>query len=79
MNILTNWRYYVLTAMMAVGALLVFAAGGDFTVSRDLATEMLCRIIFAAAGFALLYAMHRLTRLWECEDKIPEFTNQKYE
>lgn len=77
MKILTNWRYYVMVAMMGVGMLLVFGAGGGDWVTMSLAAEMLCRLAFAAAGFGVLYAMHRLTERWESKGEIPEFTNQK--
>lgn len=78
MKILLNWRYYVMAAMMAAGALLVFGAGGDFANGTGLAAEMLTRAALAASGFAVLYVMHRLTSKWERDGEIPEFTNQKY-
>lgn len=78
MKILLNWRYYVMAAMMAAGALLVFGAGGDFVAGIGLIAEMLTRAIFAAVGFAILYVLHLLTSRWERDGKIPEFTNQKY-
>lgn len=78
MKILLNWRYYIMAAMMAAGALLVFGAGGDFTVGTSLAAEMFTRTALAAVGFAVFYVMHRLTARWERDGEIPEFTNQKY-
>lgn len=76
MKVIVNWRYWAMTALTTVGALLIFAAFGDFTATVGIASEMFCRIFLFAAGVVVLYVMHRFTRRWERGGKIPEFTNQ---
>lgn len=75
MNRLLNWRQWVLYALLAVGFFAIMAIFGDD--ERALSEWIEARVYLAAIAVTCFYSLWRLTKKWEREGKIPEFTNPK--
>lgn len=71
MKVLTNYRYYVLFVVFAVGMLGTFAVPDD-----NLPGCAWTWILFStkAVGFAAFYLFGRLVNRWEKRGTIPELT-----
>ena len=66
-----NYRYYVLTLLMVVATIGIFSVPADALPAFSwLAVLIITKVI----GFAAGWAIYRLTKEWERENKIPELT-----
>lgn len=74
---LTNWRYYVLCVLFAVGFFSTAAIFGESDL--PLPEWLFVTILYASVASASFGAFGRLERLWEREGKIPEITKLKYD
>ena len=77
MKALLNWRYYVLTALFTVIFLSVALIFGED--ERPLGQWAETRVYLAAFSCVCGFALGRLSKKWEREGKLPEFTNQEKE
>lgn len=71
--IITNWRYYVLVALLAIG---LFAL-----ISEPIEESNWCATFLISKGIAAIsfYALYLCVKSWEAHGDIPEFTNQEIE
>lgn len=77
MKAITNWRYYVMTALFAVGMLCLMAACGEPSAAMSTAKLTVITFGYFATSMGCFYVLHRLTRRWEAEGAIPEYSNLK--
>lgn len=75
-SILLNWRYYVMTLLLAVGLLSMLAVFGRGYEDRPILVWFGIRLGFLFVAFVNFYTLRRLRIRWESRDEIPEFTNQ---
>ena len=77
MKAIYNWRYYVMTALFAIGMICLMAACGE--PSQTMSSAKLTAISWGyfAASMGCFYTLHRLTRRWDAEGSIPEISNLK--
>lgn len=75
MKTLLNWRQWVLYALF-VGCFLSFLMMCDET-DNTMGEFISIRIKALALMLACGYPLSKLTKKWEREGKIPEFTNSK--
>lgn len=65
MKAITNWRYYVMTALFAVGLLCLMAACGEPTQTMSIAKLTINTFGYFAASMGCFYTLYRLARRWE--------------
>ena len=77
MKAIFNWRYYVVSALLAIAIISVARAAGE--PSEPISeTQWFQQITFSLSIAALsIYALVRLVRKWTHDNKIPELTNPK--
>ena len=70
--VLTNYRYYVLTALLALVIVLTMA-----DVNDDVTGTIYLYLIVSTKllAFAFGYLFYRLYKRWEAKGTIPEMTN----
>lgn len=73
MKVLLNWRYYIITALFAVGVLAIAAIFGED--NRPLFEWICARIGYAGIAAVAFYIMAKLTAIWSALGEIPEMTN----
>ena len=74
MKVLLNWRQWVLYVLFAGGLFATIAIFGDD--ERELGEWIEVRVYLVAIVVVCFYSLYRLTKKWEREGKLPEFTNQ---
>lgn len=72
-NILTNWRYYVMAALATIACLSILAAFGDFDNGITLFQWLASFIALIALGAASGYALIHLINIWDAAGLIPEW------
>ena len=77
MKALSNWRYYIITALFTVGFLAIARAFGEPAEPMSDLEWFKQLLLSLSVGVLCLYVLSRLTKRWEREGKIPEFTNTK--
>lgn len=77
MKALSNWRYYIMTALFTVGFLAIARAFGEPAVQMSDLEWFKQVLLSLSVGVPCLYVLGRLIKRWEREGKIPEFTNPK--
>lgn len=73
MKALLNWRYYVITALLAVGMYAVMAMFADDTL--PMLEWAVVRILLATVAAVTFLALGRLIKHWMANGEIPEITN----
>lgn len=76
MKTILNWRLWVLCTLLAIGFFAVILIFGDD--ERPMRQWIEARICLALVAAACFYPLCRLTKKWEGEGKLSEYTNQKY-
>lgn len=71
-KILTNWRYYVLIALMLAAMALL---GADADDSLPFWEWLYIVASTKILSFAIFYVIYRLAKRWEAQDLIPEITD----
>lgn len=71
-SVLTNYRYYVLTALLIIAILGIFSTPADYL---DTLTWVYCLVSSKVIGFTAAYFMNRLFTRWERRRTIPELVN----
>lgn len=75
LNVILNWRYYVLFVLFAIGIIGLLAPTGEVPEDISAGVWIVCALSSLAIGFGALYAYDRCVKHWERENKIPELTN----
>lgn len=65
MKVIYNWRYYVMTALFAVGLLCLMAACGEPSEAMSAAKLTDLTFGYFAASMGCFYALYRLARRWK--------------
>ncbi|MGN0033434.1 MAG: hypothetical protein ACI358_06650 [Candidatus Limimorpha sp.] len=73
-KVLINWRYYILTLLVCIGALGICAIPADTLPIGQWITLL---ITTKAIGAAAFYSCWRLTSIWEKKRLIPELSDIK--
>lgn len=75
LNVILNWRYYVLFALFSIGIIGILAPSGEPTIDISMGEWIAAALTSIVIGFGALYAYRRCVKYWERENKIPELTN----
>ena len=77
MKAIFNWRYYVVSALLAIAIISVARAAGEPSEPISEAQWFQQAALSLSIAALNIYALVRLVRKWTRGNKIPELTNPK--
>lgn len=76
MKALLNWRYYVMVLLAAIGTIAFMYPFGDTAEPIGIGKWLVILILSQSIAFPVFALLGKLTRKWERENKIPEFSDK---
>lgn len=77
MKALLNWRYYVMTVLLAIGIIALARAFAEPAIPMTVLQWDIQVILSLLVCISCFLLLGWLTRRWSANGKIPEYTNQK--